>query len=262
MHIVVCLKRVPETAEADLKIAATGRELEEEKLTFDVNESDNYALEEALLLKEKFGGQVTLVSLGPDANEEILRMGLAKGADEAVRLTDPAFEESDGYATARILADVIKKLDFDLILTGCIAADDGYTQVGVAIAETLGIPHAALVTGIDIKDTTATVKRELEGGLSEMLAIRLPALLTIQTGINEPRYASLISIRRATGREIRAIGLEGLELTEEKVGQKGSKTSISKLFPPPVGEKAEIFEGPPDQTAGKLSELLKERGIL
>lgn len=257
MDIIVCIKRVPETAEAEIKVDASGKDIIKERLTFDLNESDSYALEEAILLKEKFGGTVTLVSIGPQECDDILRMGLARGADTAIRVTDEKFEELDGFATAGILESVIKDLHFDVIFTGCMASDDGYSQVGPMLAELLGIPHATLVTNIQIKDGIAKVQRELEGGLLEILEIRLPALFTIQTGINEPRYASLLAIRRAAAKEIKVLGAEDLGIEELTL-----TTRIDSLFPPPVGERAEIIEGTPDEVSSGLAGIFKEKGLL
>ncbi|MEW6685708.1 MAG: electron transfer flavoprotein subunit beta/FixA family protein [Candidatus Edwardsbacteria bacterium] len=262
MEIVVCLKRVPDTAEAEVKIAPGEKEIVKDRLVFDINEADNYALEEGLLLKEKFGGTVTLLTLGSKESEDVLRMGLAKGADSAIRLYDEKFSNADGYCTARILAQAIKNLKFDLILTGCIASDDGYTQVGVTLAELLDIPHASLVTGLEIKDKIIKVNRELEGGLLEVLEISLPALLTIQTGINEPRYASVIGIKRAGQKEIKVWGMNEIGLKEEETGEKGSKILLEQVFFPPVGKRAEILQGTNEEVSAQLSEIFKTKGLL
>lgn len=256
MDIIVCIKRVPETSESEIKVDPSGKDIVKDRLPFDTNEADNYALEEAILLKEKFGGSVTLISVGPPECEHTLRMGLAKGADNAIRVTDEQFKELDGFATAQILHSVIKNLHFDLILTGCISTDDGYSQVGPAVAELLGIPHATLVTNIEIKEGVTRVQRELEGGLLEVLEIKLPALITIQTGINKPRYASLIAIRRAAAKEIKV-------LTSKDIGIKPElNTKIDALFPPPVGKRAEIIKGSLDEVTTKLSEILKKKGVI
>lgn len=201
MELVVCIKRVPETAEADIKIDASGRDIVRDGLAYTINEADNYALEEALLIKEREGGTVTVITMGPRESEDTLRMGLAKGSDAAIRLDDPAFAESDGVATARILAAAIKDLPHDLVLTGCMASDDWYSMVGPALAEFLGVPHATMVVKTELSEGKTRVSRELEGGLQEMLDIELPAVLTIQTGINEPRYASIMGIARASKKE-------------------------------------------------------------
>jgi len=262
MDIVVCVKRVPDTTEAEIAIRDDGRGIKEEGLVFDINEADNYAVEEALLLKEELGGSVTVLTVGPPEADEALRMCLAKGADRAVRLTDERFEGSDSYATARILAQAIKGMDYDLVLTGCMADDDGAAQVGVTLAEMLGIPHAALVVSTEVEDGRIKVHRELEGGLHEVLEIELPALLTIQTGINEPRYASIFGIRKAMKKEIEVLGLEDLGLAEEAVGEAGSKTSLIRLFIPEVTAQATILEGSPEEVSTELVTIFKNEGVI
>ncbi len=257
MDIVVCIKRVPETAEAEIKVDSSGKDILKERLTFDINESDNYALEEAILLKEKRGGTVTLISVGPPECEDTIRMGLAKGADQAIRVSNEGFGELDGFATAEILKNTIQDLSYDLILTGCMATDDGYSQVGPTLAELLGIPHAVLVTKVDLQDGNARVERELEGGLLEALEIKLPALFAIQTGINEPRYASLIAIRRAAAKEIKVLNAQAIGLERPTL-----RTRVENLFPPPVGKRAEILKGGAEETSKRLAQIYKSKGII
>jgi len=256
LNIIVCIKRVPQTAEADVKIDSTGKDIVKDRLAFDMNESDSYALEEAILLKEKYGGTVTVVSLGYPDTEDTLRIALAKGGDSAVRIKAEDFGEIDGYKTAVILNSVIKGLPYDLILTGCMSTDDAYSMVGQTLAELLGIPHASLVTKFDIANNKAQVYRELEGGLLEHLELNLPALVTIQTGINTPRFASLIAIRRAASKEIKTIGKSDIGLDVI------SNTTLEELFLPPVGKRAEILTGSADEVATKLAGIIKEKGLL
>ncbi len=261
MDIVVCVKRVPETAEADLIVDGTGKDIEKAGLVFDINEWDNYAVEEAVLLKEKHGGSVTVISVGPEEANETLRRALAMGADEAIRLTDPAFSGSDGYAIARILCQAIQPLNYDLVLTGVQAEDDGYGQVGPTLARMLGISHAAVVNGIEeIEGGRARVRRELEGGLEETLDLGLPAVLTIQSGINEPRYVSIMGIRKVAKKEIKTHGLGELTMKPEDAGEAGSNTLIEKVFLPPVGEGAQMLEGTTDEVADRVVALVKEKG--
>lgn len=257
MDIVVCVKRVPQTAEADVKVDASEKDIVKDRLTFDINESDTYALEEAILLKEKFGGTLTAVSFGAAEAEDTLRIALAKGADNAIRIKEEDFPGLDGYATARVLAAVIKGIKHDVILTGCLATDDYFSQVGATLAELLDIRHATLVTKIDIAETKVQAYRELEGGLLEHLEIDLPALFTIQTGINEPRYASLIAIRRAAKKEITVVGKE--TITSETIR---SQSILEKLFIPPVGKRAEILSGSMDDISAKFGDVVKEKGLL
>jgi electron transfer flavoprotein beta subunit len=260
MNIVVCVKRVPDTTEADVSIDKTGKDIDRSGLVFDLNEWDSYAIEEAILLKEKLGGTVTVLSMGGEESNETLRKCLAMGADEAVRLTDPAFDGSDGYATAKVLAEAIRKIPYDLIFTGTQTEDDGYGQVGVVLAELLGVPHASLVTHLEIQEKKVKAHRELEGGLEEVVEIDLPALLTIQTGINEPRYVSIMGIRKVAKKEIKTFGVSDLNLKAEEVGLAGSDIRLEKIFLPPVGEGAEMLEGKPEEVARKVVNILKDKG--
>jgi len=261
MEIIVCIKRVPETAEADIVIDKTERDIEKGGLVFDINEWDNYAVEEAILLKERYGGSVTVISLGPEEANETLRRALAMGAERAIRLTDPAFDGSDGYAIAAVLSRAIKPLSYGLILTGVQTEDDGYGQVGPTLAEMLGIPHAAVVNQIEgIANNRARVHRELEAGLEEVVDLELPALLTIQSGINEPRYVSIMGIRRVAQKEIKVLGLSELSMKPEEAGEPGSLTVVERVSFPPVGEGAEMLEGTMDEISDKVVTILKEKG--
>jgi len=260
MDIIVCIKRVPETAEADIVLDAGEKGIDTDGMVFSINEWDNYAVEAAIQLKETQGGKITVVSAGPEENNEVLRRALAMGADDAIRLTDPAFEGSDAIAMARILAAAIKDIPHDLILTGVQADDDGFGGTGVALAEMLGLPYAALVTDIQLDGDTLTVHRELEGGLEEVTAVKMPALLTIQTGINEPRYVSIMGIRKVAKKEIAEKSAGDLSLSGDEMGVKGSLSQIEGLFFPPVGAGAEMIEGTMDEKAETLVKILKERG--
>jgi len=261
MDIIVCVKRVPETAEADIVVDETAKDIKTAGLVFDINEWDNYAVEEAVLLKEKYGGTITVISLGPEEANETIRRALAMGADEAIRLTDTAFEKSDGYAIARVLSEVIKTLSYDLILTGVQSEDHGYGQVGPTLAGLLSLPHAAVVNQIEnIEGKTARVHRELEGGLEEVLDIDLPAVLTIQSGINEPRYVSIMGIRKVAKKEVRVSGLGDLGMKPDEAGERGSRTVVESVFLPPVGEGAQMLEGAMDSVAEKVVSILKEKG--
>jgi electron transfer flavoprotein beta subunit len=262
MNIIVCVKRVPETADADVIIDKSGKDIEKGGLVFDLNEWDNYAIEEAILLKEKMGGTVTVLSMGGEESNESLRKCLAMGADDAVRLTDPAFAGSDGFATARVLAEAIRKIPYDLIFTGVQAEDDGFGQVGVALAEILGVPHVSLVNSLEVQDKKVNAHRELEGGLEEVIEVDLPAVLTIQTGINQPRYVSIMGIRKVAKKEIKTFGVSDLNLMTEEVGLSGSYIQLEKIFLPPVGEGAQMLEGKPEEIASKVFDILKEKGGL
>jgi len=262
MDIIVCVKHVPETAEAEIKIDPAGKTIEKSGLVFDINEWDDYALEEAVQVKEKIGGTVTAITVGSEDTDSTLRKCLARGADKAVRLTDPKFEGSDGYAIAKILHKTIKDLPFNMIFTGAQAGDDGYAMVGPILAELLGIPHATMVKKIELNSDVAKVNRELEGGLEEIIEIKLPAVLTIQTGINEPRYVSIMGIRKAMQKEIKIFSLAEVGLSENEVGEAGSWTKIENMYVPPVEKQAEFLKGSPEEVAARIAEILKARGLV
>jgi len=262
LDIIVCVKHVPETAEAELKIDASGKAIEKTGLVFDINEWDDYALEEAVRIKEKQGGTVTAITIGTEDSDSTLRKCLARGADKAIRLTDPKFEGSDSYAIAKILHSTIKTLHFDIILCGVQSGDGGYAMVGPILAEMLNIPHATMVKKIELAAGSAKINRELEGGLEEQIEMKLPALFAVQTGINEPRYVSIMGIRKAMQKEIRLMTLADTGLTESDVGTAGSWIKLEKLYVPPVEKQAEFLKGNPEEIAGKITEILKSRGLV
>ena len=262
MDIVVCVKHVPETAEAELKIDSSGKAIEKTGLVYDINEWDDYALEEAVRIKEKQGGTVTAITIGPTDFDSTLRKCLARGADQAIRLTDPKFENSDGYAIAKILHSVIKTLHYDLILVGMQAGDDGNATVGPILAQLLSIPHATMIKKLELATGMAKVNRELEGGLEEQLEIKLPALFSVQTGINEPRYVSIMGIRKAMQKEIKLMTLADTGLTENDVGAAGSWVKVENMYVPPVEKQAEFIKGSPDEIAARITEILKSRGLI
>jgi len=256
LDLIVCVKRVAQTAEAEVKVDASGKDIVKDRLTFDMNEADTYALEAAILLKEKFGGTITAISLGVADAEDTLRIALAKGADSAIRIKAEDFGELDGFKTATLLKEVIKDIKFDAIFAGCMATDDSYYQVGPVLAEMLGVPHATLVNKVEVTEGKAQVNRELEGGLIEHLEISLPAVFAVQTGINEPRYASLIAIRRAAGKEIKVLGKSDISIAPK------TNSTLEELFLPPVGKRAEILTGSADEIAARTAGIIKEKGLI
>ncbi|OGD45435.1 hypothetical protein A3K79_00145 [Candidatus Bathyarchaeota archaeon RBG_13_46_16b] len=262
MDVIVCVKHVPETAEAELRIDASGKAVEKTGLVYDINEWDDYALEEAVRIREKQGGSVTAITIGPDDSDSTLRKCLARGADKAIRLADPKFEGSDGYAIAKILHSIIKTMQYDLVLTGMQAGDDGSAMVGPILAQLLGIPHATMVKKLELGTGTAKANRELEGGLEEQVEVKLPALFSVQTGINEPRYVSIMGIRKAMQKEIKIMSLADTGLSENDVGLAGSWLKIEKLYVPPVEKQAEFLKGTPDEMATKIAEILKAKGLI
>jgi electron transfer flavoprotein beta subunit len=262
VDIVVCVKHVPETAEADIKIAANMKAIEKTGLAFDINEWDDYGVEEAVRLKEKHGGTVTAITVGSEEADSTLRKCLARGADKGVRLTDPKFEGSDGFAIAKVLARSIKNMPFNVVITGTQSSDDGSAVVGPMLAEMLGVSHATMVKKLEINDQVARVRRELEGGLEETVEVKLPAVIAVQTGINEPRYVSIMGIRKAMQKEIKVLGSVDLGLSENEIGEAGSWLKIGKLYVPPVGKQAEFLRGSPDEVATRIAEIIKAKGLM
>ena len=262
MEIIVCIKRVPDVSEVEVEVDKSGTGIEETDLVYGINEWDNFAVEEAVLLREKHGGKVTVMTVGDEESEDVLRRALAMGADEALHLHDPAFAGSDSFATAMILHKAILSRQFDLVLTGSISGDTGSGQVGGMLAAMLGVPQVALATGIDVGDGKVTVQHEVEGGLERVVELDLPALVTVQTGINEPRYVSIRGIRKVSGVEIPVAGVADLGLNPDQVGSSGSRVTAGELFLPSTGEGAEILEGSTEEAVEKLVERLRERGGL
>lgn len=257
MNIIVCVKRVPLTQEVDLEIDKQKKDVKKDGLAYVINEWDNYAIEEAVLLQEKFGGTVTAITIGNEDDEEVLRRALAMGADIAIRV-DPKNCDLDGFVISRILAEVIKDLEFDLILTGVQADDDNYGMVGIMLAEHLGLTHSAVVTGVEPEGNEASIRVELEGGMDEISKIKLPALLSIQTGINEPRYVSIMGIRKARKKELKVIALEDFNISEDDLSR---HTIIEEIFLPPETEGAEMIEGDSSTIAEEIIRIIKEKGV-
>ena len=262
MDIIVCVKHVPETSEAELKIDASAKKIEKTGLVFDINEWDLYALEEAVRIREKLGGTVTAITVGPEDSDSTLRKCLAYGADKAIRIIDPKFEDSDCYAVAKILYSIVRNLSFDIILTGTQAEDDGYSAVGPILAELLGIPHVTLVKRIELDGEIVKVNRELEEGFEEIVEVKLPALFTVQTGINEPRYVSVMALRKAMQKEIKVISFAETGLSERDVGEIGSWLKIEEIYLPPVEKQTKFLTGSPEEVAAKIVEILKSRGLI
>jgi len=257
MDVVVCVKQVPYTQEVDLEIDKSKKDIDRESLASVMNDWDSYAMEEAVLIKERLGGSVTVITVGQEEDEEVLRRGLAVGADKALRI-EPGDWAGDGHGISKVLARVIRDLPFDLILTGVQAEDDNQAMVGIMLAAHLGLNHAAVVTGIELQDREALIRCELEGGLEERSHIALPALLTIQTGINEPRYVSVMGIKKAAKKGIEVIPMAGLGLTAEELSP---QTMVEEVFLPPETGGAEMIAGEPAAIAEEILRILKEKGV-
>jgi electron transfer flavoprotein beta subunit len=262
MEILVCVKRVPDTAENEIEIKGDGTDIERDDLVYSVNEWDNYATEEAIQIRDNVGGSVTVVTVGDDEAEEVLRRQMAMGADKGILLSDDAFEGSDGRGIATILKAIVEKGNYDLILTGA-QADDGAAQVGGMLAAMLDLPYASLVNKVDVgSGKTIKVGREIEGGNQEMSEIELPCVLSIQTGINEPRYVGIRGIRKVASVEIPTHGAGDLGLSADSVGAGAARVKRIDYFTPEMGAGAEILEGSIEEKIDKLIELLKAKGGL
>ncbi len=260
MEILVCVKRVPDTSENEIEVNRDGTDIERDDLVYSVNEWDNYAVEEAIQIRDKVGGSVTVVSGGDEEAEEVVRREMAMGADKGILLSDDTFERSDGKGVASIIKAEVEKGNYDLIMTGA-QADEGAGQVGGMLAAMLDWPYASLVNLIEIvDDKKIKVGREIAGGNQEMYEIDLPCVLSIQTGINEPRYVGIRGIRKVASMEIPVHGTSELGIDPESVGESGAKVKRLDYFVPELGEGAEILEGSTDEIIDKLIELLKAKG--
>jgi electron transfer flavoprotein beta subunit len=262
MNVLVCVRRVPDVSENEIELNRDGTDLERNDLVYSVNEPDNYAVEEALQIAQKTGGEVTVATVGGEDDEEVLRREMAMGAHHAVLLTDPLFDGSDGRGLAEILRAFVRKGNYDLILTG-VQADDGAAQVGGMLAAMLDYPFASLVNSIEVLDGGGLkVTREVEGGSREISEIDLPCVLSIQTGINEPRYVGMRGIRQIASVPIPALGIAELGLPPATVGAAAAKVKRLDYFIPPAGKGALMLEGSRKERTETLLGLLKEKGGL
>jgi electron transfer flavoprotein beta subunit len=259
VNIVTCIKQVPDT-EAQIKIDSGGKGIQTADIKWVMNPYDEFGVEEALRIKEKKGGKVTVLGIGPQRVVESLRTALAMGADEAIHVDDPAAEGGDALATARVLAAAVKGVPFDLIFCGQRAVDDDNAQVGAALSELLQIPLLSVITKVEISEDNTKVKvnRPVEGS-TWVLETSLPALITTQKGLNEPRYASLPGIMKAKKKPLAVKKLGDLGLTPDQVGEAGAKLKIRSLTPPPERQPGKIVEGETVQEKGTvLVRLLRE----
>jgi electron transfer flavoprotein beta subunit len=252
---------VPDTSENEIELNAAGNDIERDELVYSINEADNYAVEEALQIRDRVGGNVTVVTVGAEDDEEILRRQLAMGANQAVLLYDEAFIGSDGKGIATILKDFVQKGHYDLILTG-VQADDGAAQVGGMLAAMLDYPFASLVNAITVEDGRLKVSREIEGGNREINDVDLPCVLSIQTGINEPRYVGMRGIRQVASVPIPTVGASDLGIDEGAVGEGAAKVKRTDYFVPAASRGAEMLHGSREENAEKVLELVGAKGGL
>lgn len=253
MKIVVCLKQVP-SRDANLRLNAGSTWIQESDISFEVNEPDVYALEEALRLKEKLGGEVIVCTLGPARAGQAIKEALAKGADRALHLEDSAFENLDPHGTARVLSAAIGKENPDLVLTGLQSDDFGFAQTGVILAEILNLPHSTIVMEIQTEGDRLKIKRELEGGWFQWIEMPLPAVITIQSGINKPRYTTLKGIMAAKNKPLLKLAAQDLGLDAESLKP---RQVISRVYVPKKTAQTEFIEGSPKEIAGRLVDKLK-----
>ena len=250
MKIGVCVKQVP-AKDAPLAIDASGSWIRETDISFETNEPDSFALEEALRLKEKHGGEVVAISMGPERAKQTIKEALAKGAERGIHVVDDKFYALDPLGSARSLAAAIEKEKFDLILTGLQSEDHGFGQTGVLLAELLGLPHATIIMSIETQGDHLRVKRELEAGWFQWVELPLPAVLTIQSGINKPRYATLKGIMAAKKKEIATVARESLGVTSAPTQK------VERVYVPQKTKKTEFITGSPKEIATKLVEKLQ-----
>ena len=260
MKIISCMRPVPD-ATSRLVVSDDKKWIKDQELTFVASEADNYALEEALKLKERHSGEVVVLSLGGDHAARVLRSGLAMGADRAIHLADSQFSGSDEFATARIIAKAVEKDGgADMLLTGVQSDDLGTGTTGIMVAEFLGWAYATVVIAVKVDTDAASVRadRELEGGVHESVELPTPCVLTIQFGINQPRYASLKGIMAAKKKEIKSWSAIDLELSTQLLGRSGALYQIREVFVPEKKSHVEIINGTPEEAAGKLLEKLRK----
>jgi electron transfer flavoprotein beta subunit len=250
MKIIVAIKQVPER-DAQFRIDAAGKWIDELDLQFSLNESDAYALEEALQLKEKHGGEVVVLSAGPERIGQTIREALAKGADRAINVTCDDLGNRDALGVARLLAAAVKQESPDLLLTGLQSEDLGLGQTGVILAELLGLPHASLILHVEKTDAGLNVKRELEEGWFQQIEMPLPAVLTIQSGGNKLRYATLMGIKKAKTKEVR-------QLTAAELATDAAPVVVLERVTLPQKQKStQILPGNAKESATALVDKLK-----
>jgi electron transfer flavoprotein beta subunit len=248
VNIIVCVKQVP-AKDAPLSIA--GNWIRESDIGFEMNEPDSYALEEALRLKEKHGGEVIALSMGPERVKQTIKEALAKGADRGLHIADDNFAQLDPLGSAQSLAAAIKQQKYDLVLTGLQSDDHGFGQTGVLLASVLDVPHATIIMAIEVEGQKMKLKRELEAGWFQHIECPLPAVLSIQSGINKVRYATLKGIMAAKKKEITTIARESLDVSTELTQR------VEKIYVPTKTKKTEFLTGTPKEVASKLVEKLK-----
>ncbi|WP_338451043.1 electron transfer flavoprotein subunit beta/FixA family protein [Niallia oryzisoli] len=248
MNILVLVKQTFDTEE---KLVIENGAINEDGVEFILNPYDEYAVEEAIKIKEESGAEVTVLTLGPDRSENVLRTALAMGADKGVIVE--LDEEVDEYTLSKYIVAAVKDQSFDLILGGNMAVDSGSGQVAIRVAEEMGIPHVSTITGLTLDGNKATVERDVEGDV-EIIEVNLPFLATTQQGLNEPRYPSLPGIMKAKKKPLERLSVEDLELTDIDVTV---RTSVQDQYLPPKKQAGKVLEGEIDQQVKELFRLLR-----
>jgi electron transfer flavoprotein beta subunit len=250
VKIFVCLKQVL-AKDSLLRIDDAAGWISDSELSYEVNEPDAFALEEGLRLKEKHGGEVVVVTAGPARAASALREALAKGADRAIHVEDDRFDRADSFVTARALAAAIRREPYDLVLAGLQSDDLGSGQTGVVLAEFLGVPHATIIMEVQKLDRLLKVKRELEAGWFQSVEMPLPALLTIQSGINKVRYATLMGIKKAKTKELKRLTAAdlGLDLSPRQ--------TLRRVYAPQKTKRTQFLPGAPKEAAAALVQKLR-----
>lgn len=252
MKICVFVKQVPDQGSV-LKINEESAWIIEDNLVFTTNESDNYALEEALLIKEQQGGEVVVVTMGPERAIQVLKDALAKGADRAIFINDPSLNKLDILGQGKVFKAALKDEVFDLVLCGLQADDTGEAQLGPILADQLNLPHVTLVVHTEMLDNAVKVKQELESGWFQNVEIDLPAVLAIQSGINKPRYASLRGIMGMKSKEIKQVTAADLGIIAEDIAP---LQSIDSIYLPPKTKETLFIDGSPDEIVAELIDQL------
>src|SRR2546427_9261884 len=255
MKIAVCIKQVP-TREWQPRLKDDKTWIREQDVSYEMNEPDAYALEEALRLREKHGREVVVCSAGPARVQQVIREALARGADRAIHVEHDSLGAADAFVIADALAAAMAEEKFDLVLTGLQSDDQGHASTGVVLAERLGIPHSTIIMEVQVQDGGLRIKRELEGGWFQWIAMPLPALLTIQSGINQLRYATLKGIMAAKKKEVR-------KATPPPATAAALRQKIVRLYVPEKGKKTHMIAGSASEAAKELVRRLREdaRGI-
>ena len=260
MKILIPIKQIA-TVDEDCELRDDGRDIDPDFLDYEINEWDDYSWEEALRIKEAHGDAVEIVpvTIGPEEAEDCLRVCLAKGGERAIRVWHDALEASDSMAIARVLEKLVVREQADLVFTGTLSSDHGFAATGMCLAGLLGWAHVAVVSQLQVSpgEQQMSLRRELEAGVEEQLTVQSPAVLSIQLGINTPRYASLRGIKQAKSKPLEVLSHTDLGLTDSDVGESGSLSRVRRMYAPELGQ-AELIEGTTAEQAARIADIIKQ----